>query len=66
MNVRTFWKRLLSYYAFLTNCYWNQYAKFEIDKTILTYVNQRIELTVTRKKASRYGRTDPNYRKASL
>ena len=43
-----------------SNYYWNHHAKFEIDRTILTYLNQRKELTVTD------GRTDPNYRKFLL
>ncbi len=38
----------------------NHHARFEIDRTILTSLNERKELTVTD------GQTDPNHRKASL
>ena len=42
-------------------------TKFENNRTILTCLNQLKELSVPRKKLTvKVGRTDPNYRKASL
>ena len=45
---------------FVLNCYRNHQAKFEIYRTILTYLNYLKELTDTEKT------TDPNHRKALL